>query len=91
MIPGSDPDGREHERFYMANLLRSRSVATATLLVSGLFLGACTQTGASNGTIVSAQPEASEDCEALRESLRSNNSDNQLDAFDIQELDRRGC
>lgn len=75
----------------MTTLLHLRTVPFAAVVVSSLFLAACTQTGPSGGTIVSAQPEGSEDCEALRESLRSNNSDGQLDAFDIQELDRNGC
>ena len=41
--------------------------------------------------IVTATPEGQEDCEALRESLRSQRDDNRLIPADFQELRRSGC
>lgn len=67
----------------------------ATAAIAPLLLAAPTTPALADGQlnrdIQSVQPEAQEDCEALRESLESQRDDNILNPADMRELRDAGC
>ena len=74
----------------MTNASRfARRAASALALLLGA--SAALAEDGLNRDIDSAVPEAEEDCEALRDTLAARNDDGRLDAFDMQELARKGC
>ena len=67
------------------------TTTAAVLIAAGVGIVPALADNEPDTDIVTATPEAQEDCEALRESLERQRDDNILNAADLRELEDKGC
>ena len=71
--------------------MKLTTTPVAALFAASLLALPALAQGGLNEEIVTATPEAQEDCEALRDSLKAERDDNVLNAADMRELRDKGC